>query len=91
MTNNHKLSNLPNLGPKSSMWLNAIGIYTFSDMESVGAVEIYRQLRELGYPASLNLVYAIHGAIINCPWNHLPPDIRDDLRAQIAQFKNQKG
>ena len=73
------------------MWLNAIGIYTFSDMESVGAVEIYRQLRELGYPASLNLVYAIHGAIINCPWNHLPPDIRDDLRAQIAQFKNQNG
>jgi DNA transformation protein len=91
MTNNHDLSNLPNLGPKSSMWLNTIGICTFSDMESVGTVEIYRQLRELGYPASLNLVYAIHGAIINCPWNHLPPDVRDDLRAQIAQFKNQNG
>lgn len=88
MSNRNEISDLPNLGPKSSEWLNAIGIFTFSDMESVGAVEIYRQLRELDYPASLNLVYAIHGATINCPWNHLPPDIRDDLRTQVAKIKN---
>ena len=91
MTDKNDLSSVPNLGPKSNEWLNAIGIRTFSDMESVGAVEIYRQLRELGYPASLNLVYAIHGAIINYPWDHLPPDIRDDLRTQVDQIKNQNG
>ena len=87
MAEGRDISELNNLGPRSREWLNAIGIFTLSDLESIGAVEIYRQLRELDYPVTLNLVYGIQGAIMNCPWNQLPPEIRDDLRRQVEEIR----
>lgn len=86
MSSTRSLSELDNLGPRSQEWLNAIGIYTMTDLEEIGAVEAYRQLRELDYPATLNLVYGIQGALMNCPWNHLPPDIRKSLKAQVSEL-----
>ncbi len=80
------LSDLPNIGPRSQEWLNAIGLYTLVELENVGAVETYRQLRELDFPVTLNLVYAIQGAIMDCPWNHLPPDIRESLKSQVLEL-----
>jgi len=86
MSSARSLSELDNLGPRSQEWLNAIGIYSLLDLEEIGAVEAYRQLRELDYPATLNLVYGIQGAIMNCRWNHLPPDIRENLIAQVSEL-----
>ncbi len=86
MSSAGSLSELDNLGPRSQEWLNAIGIYSLTDLEEIGAVEAYRQLRELDYPATLNLVYGIQGAIMNCPWNHLPPDIRESLKDQVSEL-----
>lgn len=84
-----QLSDLHSFGPASQHWLNTIGIYTLSDLEKIGAVEAYRQLKQLGFPVSLNLVYAIEGAILNTPWNHLPPDIRQRLKKQVQQLNLQ--
>jgi len=86
MSSIRSLSELDNLGPRSQEWLNAIGIYTLPDLEEIGGVEAYRQLRELDYPATLNLVYGIEGAIMNCHWNHLPPDIRESLKGQVSEL-----
>ncbi len=58
------ISKLKNLGPKSEKWLNEIGIYSISDIKRIGSVEIYRLLKQNGVAASLNLVYALEGAII---------------------------
>jgi len=84
------LADLENIGPKSTAWLNEIGVYTLSDLEEIGPIEAYRQIRDRGHPATLNLVYGIQGAIINCPWNHLPPDIRARLRDQVTALKEEK-
>jgi len=91
MFSSRSISELDNLGPRSQEWLNAIGIYTMADLEEIGAVEAYRQLKELDYPVTLNLVYGIQGAIINCPWNHLPPDIRDSLKKQVSEVNASLG
>jgi hypothetical protein len=86
MSSSTSLSDLANIGPRSQEWLNAIGLHSLADLENVGAVEVYRQLRELDFPVTLNLVYAIQGAIMDCPWNHLPPDIRESLKSQVLEL-----
>jgi len=78
------LSSLRNLGPASARWLNAIGVHTRRDLEKLGAVDAYAMLRAHGYNASLNLVYAIEGALRDCAWNKLPAKHKARLKAAAA-------
>jgi DNA transformation protein len=81
-----QLTQLDNLGPKSRAWLNEIGIFTLGDLEEIGPVEAYRQIKARGHNATLNLVYGIQGAIIGAPWNHLPLDMRERLRREVKEL-----
>ncbi len=49
-----RLSRLKNIGRKSEQWLNAIGVHTLDDLEELGAVAAYRQLKARGFPVTLN-------------------------------------
>jgi DNA transformation protein len=83
-----KISELRNLGPKSEAWLNRIGIFTREDLEKVGAVEAYRLLKQQGFPASLNLVYAIEAMLIEEHWTKLPADLKIELKEQINNLRD---
>ncbi len=73
-----------NLGAKSRHWLAEIGITTMDEIERLGSVEIYRRLKaSRPREVSLNMLYGLEAAILDIPWQHLPPDIKDQLRAQI--------
>jgi DNA-3-methyladenine glycosylase I len=78
------IAQLPNLGPASSEWLADIGVRTRRQLEALGAVETYRQLRQRGYPASLNLAYAIEGALRGIAWSRLPLALKTELRVSAA-------
>ena len=78
------LTRLPNLGPVSSGWLAAVGVHTVSDLERLGSIDAYRLLKGHGYPASLNLVYAIEGALRGLAWNRLPAALKAELRMRAA-------
>jgi len=78
------LSGLLNLGPVSTKWLNAIGVRTRRDLAMLGSIEVYRLLKLQGYNASLNLVYAIEGALRGCDWNRLPSKLKAELKARAA-------
>lgn len=80
------LSDLKNFGPKSTEWLNAIGVYTKADLRRLGSVTIYRLLKEQGYNVSLNLVYAIEGALMDVHWNKLPPDVKAELKEMVKRL-----
>ncbi len=41
---------LLNLGPKSSSWLEQIGIRTREDIEKLGVIEVGRRSRAAGFP-----------------------------------------
>jgi len=73
---------LANLGNASERWLGAIGVTTEKQLQTLGAVGAYRTLKERGYPASLNLVYAIHAALNGLDWRRLSPDEKARLRAE---------
>ncbi|MEO8613089.1 MAG: TfoX/Sxy family protein [Chloroflexota bacterium] len=73
-----------NIGPKTISWLHEVGIHTQADLEDLGAVETYKRLKK-AFPqkVSLNALYGLQGAILNIPWNALPPDMKADLIAQV--------
>ncbi len=74
---------LRNLGPKSGSWLAAVGIETIDDLEAVGPAEAYRRCRDGGFPVSLNLLWALAGALYDLPWNQLPAAMKDELRRAV--------
>ena len=84
MTKIGTLTALQNLGPASTRWLNAIGVHTRRDLEKLGAVDAYRILRAHGYNATLNLVYAIEGALRDRDWKRLPAKRKAQLKAAAA-------
>ncbi len=75
---------MKNIGPKSSEWLASVGIHTLDDVAALGVVESYRRVR-VAYPekVSLNLLYGLQAALLDLPWNELPPDIKAELKRQV--------
>ena len=86
MSNDSEISRLRNLGEKTEVWLNEIGVFGLDDLRRLGSIEIYRLLRQRGYPVSLNLVYSIEGAISDTDWRELSPQLRADLRDAIRRL-----
>jgi DNA transformation protein and related proteins len=75
---------LLNLGPKTGAWLAQIGVHTPTDLKRVGAVRAYAQIKARQRTASLNLLYALHGALAGERWDKLAAATKRDL-AQAAQ------
>lgn len=57
-----------NLGPKSTEWLAKAGITTVDELRSRGSVEAFLDVEELGIKPSLNLLYALEGAMSDRHW-----------------------
>lgn len=81
---------LPNLGPKSAQMLAAAGITTLAQLRRLGAIEAYVRARQADRGASLNLLYALDGALRGQHWQAVRRERRlelltaldDRLRAQ---------
>ena len=78
-----ELSSLRNLGGRSERWLNEIGIFTRADLERLGSVEIFRLLKQQGYPVSLNLVWAIEGALADQDWREIPSELKREIQRSL--------
>ena len=75
---------MKNMGPKSREWLASVGIHSLDDVAELGVVETYRRVKA-AYPekVSLNLLYGLQAALLDLPWNELPPDIKEELKNQV--------
>jgi DNA transformation protein len=74
-----------NLGPVSRAWLAAVGIHGLDDLRAVGSVGAWRlvaeRLRGTGEgSASLLLLWALEGALLDVDWRDLPAGVKDALR-----------
>lgn len=80
------MADLRKLGLKSREWLAEIGITTFEELERLGSVEVYRRLKaSRPRDVSLNMLYGLEAAILDIPWQHLPQDVKEQLRTQAEQ------
>lgn len=75
------LDRLKNIGPVTVRQLGEVGIGSEQQLREVGALEAYRRLRR-AFPERINLMclYALQGALLDCHWGELPPEVRDQLR-----------
>ena len=62
------LTELLNLGPKSRQMLQVAGIHTEAQLRKLGSVAAYARVKQSGAPASLNLLWALEGALTGLPW-----------------------
>ena len=70
-----------NVGPKSAAWLRQVGVRTQEDLERLGAVEAFMKVKRAGFRPSLNLLYALEGALADCHWADLPDERKAALLA----------
>ena len=70
---------LRNIGPKSSAWLRQVGLRTRDDLAGVGTVDAFMRVKRAGFKPSLNLLYALEGALLDCHWQDVPDARRVEL------------
>ncbi len=68
-----------NVGPKSAAWLRQVGVRTLEDLVRVGPVEVFLKVKRAGFRPSLNLLYAMAGAIDDCHWT----DVAEERKAAL--------
>lgn len=73
------LAGLPNLGPASAEMLRAAGIADLARLRALGAVHAFAQVRRSQPKASLNLLWALEGALTGLPWQQVARDHRTSL------------
>ena len=73
---------LRNIGPKSAAWLRQVGLRSAQDLVAVGAVQAFLKVKRAGFKPSLNLLYALEGALLGCHWQQVPEDRRTVLLAE---------
>lgn len=81
MTEKKTSPGLKNIGPVSTEWLRAVGVTSREDLERLGSVEAYRLVKEHGFNASLNLLYALEAALQDIHWTALSSQTKAKLKA----------
>jgi len=74
---------LMNVGPKSAAWLRQVGIRSRADLVAHGSVAAFAKIKRAGFKPSLNLLYALEGALLECHWQQLPEDRRSALLIEV--------
>ncbi|HEX9301764.1 MAG TPA: helix-hairpin-helix domain-containing protein [Casimicrobiaceae bacterium] len=76
---------LTNIGPVSKRMLAAAGITSIETLRRLGAIEAYRRVRSHDPRASLNLLWALEGALTGRPWEDVA---RNDRLSLLLQLDN---
>jgi DNA transformation protein len=63
-----ELAALPGLGPESAAALGRAGIVSVAALRRIGAVRAFVRVREAGGRPSLNLLWALEGALTGVDW-----------------------
>ena len=70
------------IGPKSAAWLRQVGLRTQEDIAAAGPVDAFMRVKRAGFRPSLNLLYALEGALADCHWQEVPEARRQILVAE---------
>jgi DNA transformation protein len=89
MQRNAHLAEIPTLGPKSQQMLALAGVTTLAQLRKLGSVAAYAHVRQAGANASLNLLWALEGALTGLPWKTVAREHRTSLL--LALEEHQRG
>lgn len=80
-----ELAKLKNLGAASINILHAVGINSYDDLKSIGAVEAYLRIKRRNIHVSRVMLYALQGALMDTHWNQLEPDLKQKLLEEAEE------
>lgn len=83
----YAIGDLPNLGPKSRQFLHAAGIQSLDQLKRLGAVAAYLQVKQISPAATLNLLWALEGALTGLPWQKVAREHRTRLLMALELHK----
>lgn len=76
-------SSLPNLGPRSQQWLASVGIHTAEQLRQQDPYDVYARLKRSGCGVSVNLLYALMGAVEGIPWQQVQRERRSEILMRL--------
>ena len=80
-----RISELRGLGPTSAKLLARIDIYDEEQLRAIGAIEAFARIRMTSeFRVSLNLLYALEGALTGQDWRKLSQEQKQSLRNQLT-------
>ncbi len=79
------LGDLQNLGPKSQAMLAAAGIHSLEQLRTLGSVRAYLRVKSTGANASLNLLWALEGALTGLHWQVVAREHRLSLLLALEE------
>jgi DNA transformation protein len=82
------LADLPNLGPKSQQMLEAAGIHNLVQLRALGSVGAFDQVKRSSSTASLNLLWALEGALTGLPWQTVAREHRTSLLLALEHLRS---
>jgi DNA transformation protein and related proteins len=83
------IADLPNLGPKSQQMLAQAGIHTIEQLRELGAVRAYLQVKRAGNGVSLNLLWAMEGALSGRHWQEVAKNDRLRLLLELEDVEKE--
>ena len=78
------LRSLKNIVDKSACRVLLARIESREDIDALGAVEVFKRLRKQ-YPASLTMLWALQGALLDLPYYQIPPEIKSALLDELGE------
>ena len=75
---------LRNIGPTTTRWLAAVGVHSVADVKKLTPIGVYRLLKAQNYRVNANLVYALHGAVLDRHWTKIPSALKHEARQALA-------
>lgn len=82
-----RISDLPNFGPKSQEMLAQAGINTVARLRKLGSVRAYLQVKRSCGNASLNLLWALEGALTGQHWQVIAKQERLRLLLELEELE----
>jgi DNA transformation protein len=74
-----RIRDMQGLGPKSEEMLAGAGITSAEELRAIGAVPAFLAVKRAGLPASLNLLWALEGALTGRHWQEVAKTNRTRL------------
>ena len=78
-----------NLGPKSTICLRQVGIFSKADLKEFGAVETFIKIKNecRSMKASLNFLYALVGAVEEVHWQKIARERKEELLMELDGYQ----
>ena len=81
---------LKNLGPRSQEMLAAAGIKSENQLRKMGSAAAFVAVKRAGCTPSLNLLWAIEGALTDRDWKEVAKNDRLSLFTQVEMLENEQ-